>query len=283
MQIFVEPAEIETFEQSLLVFLDVRWSLDGRVGKDDFLRGHIPGAQFISLDQELSGTPGRGGRHPLPDDDELIEVFRTYGISRDSIIICYDQAEGMAAARCWALLGHLGHARTYILRGGLRAWEAADLPVEMGAVDVPVRGDLTQLPPKVQILDKPTFERLAHERVVLDARGRARYRGEVEPIDHTAGHIPGAYSLPLEYFVDDVKRPMAADQWRQRLLRESVPIDADIPYVTYCGSGVSAALLMAGLMEAGFERGAMYIGSWSEWIEDPHSPIATGDEREEIN
>lgn len=281
MRIFVEPAEIESFEQSLLVLLDVRWSLDGSVGKDDFLRGHIPGARFVSLDRELSGLPGRGGRHPLPNDVELIEVFRTFGVSRDSIVICYDQAEGMAAARCWALLGHLGHAQTYILRGGLRAWEAAGLQVEVGAVDLPMRGDMTQLPPNVELLDKPTFERLSSERVVLDARGRARYRGEVEPIDHTAGHIPGAYSLPLEYFVDDARRPMTADRWRQRVHMEAVPIDDDAPYVTYCGSGVSAALLMAGLMDAGFERGGMYVGSWSEWIEDPRSPISTGDEREE--
>jgi thiosulfate/3-mercaptopyruvate sulfurtransferase len=279
MHVFVDPDQVESYDQSSLVVLDVRWSLDGSIGRDDYLRGHIPGAQFVDLDRDLSAPPGSRGRHPLPRDQDLIEVFERLGVTNDSTVLCYDQSEGLGAARCWALLGHLGHERVHILRGGLRAWELGGRPLEVGSPPPAVRGKLTRSPSQVVLVDKSSVQDDGDRYLIIDARARARYRGEIEPIDHTAGHIPGAYSLPLDQFFDGGKTPLPAEQWVQGVLAESIPLDPSTSYVTYCGSGVSAALLLAGLVDAGFRRGALYVGSWSEWIEDPASPIATGDER----
>ena len=241
-----------------LVVVDARFKLgEPGAGERGYLAGHIPGAAFLDLDRDLADPPGERGRHPLPDTERFQAAARRAGISNGSSVVAYDQAGEGGAARLWWLLRHHGHANVAVLDGGLGAWVEAggDLsttvePVEPG--DFVVRpGDLG-----VAALDE-----VAGAPLLLDARAPERYRGEVEPIDPVAGHIPGARNLP---FAD--LAPQGKFRSPEELRRRFAEVGAgDADAVAYCGSGVTAAVLVLAAEAAGIRAPRLYPGSWSEW------------------
>lgn len=256
------------------VLLDVRWRQVGRSVRDEYLTGHLPGAVWADLDADLAAPPGVGGRHPLPAPADAEAVFRRLGVRDGSPVVVYDDVEGSIAARAWWMLRWLGHADVRLLDGGLRAWESAGLPLEQGDV-VPAPGDLTARPGGMPVLDADDARALAREGVLLDVRAAERFRGEVEPLDPVAGHIPGARSLPTRDNAGPDGRFLDAAALRQRFAAAGV---ADgVAVAAYCGSGVTAAHTVLALEVAGFPGTPLYAGSWSDWITDPDRPVATGE------
>ena len=254
------------------VLVDVRWRLGGPPGRDGYLAGHLPGATYADLDTDLAGPPGAGGRHPLPDPAAAQEVARRLGVSDGRGVVVYDDTDGSVAARAWWLLRFLGHRDVRLLDGGLRAWLAAGLPVEDGQVDAQP-GDFTARPGAMPVLDADAAAAVARDGVLIDARAAARYRGEVEPVDPVAGHVPGAVNVPSAECVDDAGRLLPADLLRERFAAQGA--DGGRPVGTYCGSGVTAAHTVLALEVAGVPA-ALYAGSWSEWVTDPTRPVETG-------
>ncbi|MBV9607242.1 MAG: sulfurtransferase [Solirubrobacterales bacterium] len=252
--------------------LDVRWELGGPPGRPQYLQGHIPGAAFVDLESGLAGPPGDGGRHPLPAADDFGEAMRAAGVSGERPVVVYDAGNSMAAARAWWLLRYFGHPRVSVLDGGFSGWLAAGHAIERDAVAVEA-GDFVPRPGGMPLLDAAGAAALIGTGVLLDARAPERFRGEQEPIDPVAGHIPGAVNLPAT----ELHRPggglLGAEGLRARFdaagVREGVSVGA------YCGSGVTAALEVLALEVAGY-GGALYVGSWSDWIRDPSRPVARG-------
>ncbi|MGW6914551.1 sulfurtransferase [Kitasatospora sp. NPDC054939] len=258
------------------VLLDVRWQLGGPPGIEDYTAGHLPGAHFVSLDTDLAappGPPGRGGRHPLPDVEEFGAVLRRSGVSEDRPVVVYDGATSMAAARAWWLLRWAGHRRVRVLDGGFAAWQAAGLPV-VTEVPAPGEGDFKPVPGQLPTVDGDAAAALARSGLLLDARAGERYRGETEPIDPKAGHIPGAVSAPTTGNVGADGRFLPAAELAERFRA----LGAEGREVgVYCGSGVTAAHQVLALEVAGVPA-ALYPGSWSEWSTDPDRPVAVTDQ-----
>jgi thiosulfate/3-mercaptopyruvate sulfurtransferase len=252
--------------------LDIRWELGKPSLENAYAQGHIPGAVFVDLDAQLAGPPGRAGRHPLPDGDPFQRDVRAAGVSNGRPVVVYDGASAVAAARAWWLLRYFGHERVAVLDGGLEAWVVAGLPLENGAPD-PEPGDFVARPGGMPMLDATSAAALARSGVLLDARAPERFRGEVEPIDPVAGHIPGAANRPSTDNLGPDGKFLERSALRagfERLgVREGVEVGA------YCGSGVSAAHEVLALELAGFPA-ALYVGSFSEWISDPQRPVAVG-------
>lgn len=273
--LLVEAAELAARIESAAppTLLDVRWRLAGPPGRDDYVAGHLPGAVFVDLDAELCGRPGAAGRHPLPDPAALQAALRRAGVRTGHPVVVYDGGDGMAAARAWWTLRWAGHRPVRVLHGGWPAWVAAGLPVDTGAV-TPSPGDLTVRPGGLPVLDAASAAALAAADggVLLDVRAAPRYRGETEPIDPVAGHVPGAANLPASEYVTDGRFP-AADRLRERFAAAGVRPDG--PVGAYCGSGVTAAQAVLALHLAGRPDAALYVGSWSEWVADPARPVAT--------
>lgn len=254
------------------VLLDVRWQLGGPPGRPDYEAGHIPGAVFVDLEGELAAPPGGGGRHPLPDPAEFGAVMRRAGVGRDSSVIVYDGGQGWAAARAWWLLRWTGHRDVRVLDGGLAAW-TGELSKEIPA---PAEGDFVPEPGALPLLDADGAAALARSGLLFDARAAERYRGEVEPIDRAAGHIPGAVSAPTTENVGADGRFLPAGELAARFAGLGAEGDASEVGV-YCGSGVSGAHEVLALEVAGFTA-ALYAGSWSQWSADESRPVATGPE-----
>ncbi|WP_425435371.1 sulfurtransferase [Micromonospora pattaloongensis] len=253
--------------------LDVRWRLTGPPGRADYAAGHLPGAVFIDLDADLCGEPGPGGRHPLPEPARLQEALRAAGLRAGSDVVVYDGGDGLGAARAWWTLRWAGHHAVRVLDGGYRAWLEAGQPVTT-VVPAPPRGDLTVRPGGLPVLDATGAARLAGgDGVLIDVRAPARYRGESEPVDPVAGHIPGAVNLPISEQVEADGRLRAADALRSRFAR--VGVDDGVRVGAYCGSGVTAAQAVLALHRAGRPDAALYVGSWSDWITEPARPVAT--------
>lgn len=252
--------------------LDVRWRLAGPPGRDDYAAGHLPGAVFVDLDIDLAAAAGDGGRHPLPDPARFTAAMQRAGVRRDTPVICYDDRDGTSAARCWWLLTYHGHPDVSLLDGGLSAWAHAggELTPEE---PTPPPGDFTAAAGALPVVDASEAARLARGGVLLDARAAERYRGEVEPIDPVAGHIPGAVSAPTGDNVDADGCFLPAEQLRARFAQ--LGVTAERPVGAYCGSGVTAAHEIYALRLAGFTA-ALYPGSWSEWVGDPRRPVAVG-------
>jgi thiosulfate/3-mercaptopyruvate sulfurtransferase len=251
--------------------LDCRWALAGGADRAGYDQGHLPGAVFVDLDRDLSGPPGAGGRHPLPDPAAFQAAMRRAGVGHGRPVVAYDQGEPGGAARAWWLLGWFGHPAPRVLDGGLPAWVAAGLPLATEVPD-PDPGDFTARPGGRALLDAAGAARLAATGLLLDARAPARYQGLEEPVDPVAGHIPGARNAPVAELAGD--HGLAPPGTLRRLLgdhgvREGVPVGA------YCGSGVVAAHLVLALDVAGVPA-ALYAGSWSDWVTDPSRPVATG-------
>ncbi|WP_285313398.1 sulfurtransferase [Pseudarthrobacter sp. fls2-241-R2A-168] len=265
------------------VLLDVRWALGDPHGHDHYLQGHLPGAVFVDLATELAdpAVPERG-RHPLPSPLRFQDAARRWGINTGDVVVAYDDSGNMAAARAWWMLRNAGHTEVYLLDGGLAAWRAARLPLEQGEV-LPPSGNVTLADGQMPVLDAAAVtgwmenqyvpDGARPDRLLLDARAAERYRGEIEPVDPRAGHIPGAVSAPTSQNIDGSGRFLPPAELRRRF--EALGISDDVEVGVYCGSGVTAAHQVAALELAGF-RAALYPGSFSEWSNNPHLPVATG-------
>jgi thiosulfate/3-mercaptopyruvate sulfurtransferase len=252
--------------------LDVRWALGGPPGRDEYLRGHIPGAAYVDLETELAGPPGPGGRHPLPTPAVFGAAMRAVGVSAARPVVVYDAATSMAAARAWWLLRYFDHRDVTVLDGGLEAWIAAGGPLETGMAAPPQPGDFVPRAGGMPVLDADAAAQLARDGVLLDARAPERYRGETEPVDPVAGHIPGARNRPTTENVQRDGRFRRSQDLRAEFVR--LGIVKGVPVGAYCGSGVNAAHEVLALELSGFDA-ALYPGSWSEWIVDPDRPVAT--------
>jgi len=262
------------------VVLDVRWRLGGPPGIDSYRAGHLPGAVFVDLDADLTGPPGAGGRHPLPAAADFEAAMRRAGVRAGRPVVVYDDGDSTAAARAWWMLRYFGHGPVQVLDGGFRAWAAAGQPVTTDEPRV-AAGDFTAGPGRLPVLDAPGAAALARSGVLLDARAGERYRGETEPIDPVAGHIPGAVSAPTLGNVTGDGRFLPPGELRRRFAALGVPVgsgaatEASAAVGAYCGSGVTAAHEVLALELAGVPA-ALYVGSWSGWITDPARPVATG-------
>jgi thiosulfate/3-mercaptopyruvate sulfurtransferase len=259
--------------------IDVRWYLTepGR-GRVEYDAGHIPGAPYLSLDDDLAAPRGQGpGRHPLPTAESFARVASRAGIEADMHVIAYDASGGAYAARLWWLLRYFGHQRVSLLDGGWPAWHAAGYPV---ALDVPTftPAIFVAVPHPEMVVDAAAVDALrnAPRALVLDARLAERYEGRVEPIDPQAGHIPGAHSAPYPANLYDDGRLKSAEELRERFL--ALGADSAETIVCYCGSGVTAAHNVLALHIAGRTDALLYEGSWSDWSSDPNRPIAVGSE-----
>ncbi|WP_340536865.1 sulfurtransferase [Nocardioides sp. GXZ039] len=245
-----------------VVVLDVRWKLGGPPGHGEYLAGHVPGAVFVDLETELAahGAP-TDGRHPLPEVADLESAARRWGIGPGSSVVVYDGEGNLAAARAWWLLRWAGLPDVRILDGALPAWIAAGHPVAEDDV-VPEPGDVVLAAGALPVLDVDDVEGFARTGTLLDARAGERYRGETEPIDPVAGHVPGAVSAPTGENLAPDGTFLPAAQLRERFA--SIGVSADRPVAAYCGSGVTAAHEIAALSIAGYDA-ALYPGSWSQW------------------
>ncbi|MEH0933273.1 sulfurtransferase [Micromonospora sp. CPCC 205558] len=266
-------AELDQVDPPTL--LDVRWRLIGPPGRDDYLTGHLPGAVFVDLDTALCGAPGLGGRHPLPDPAALQAALRAAGVRAGHPVVVYDGGDGMAAARAWWTLRWAGHRPVRLLHGGYPAWVAAGRPVSTD-VPTPPPGDVVVRPGDLPVLDAGQAAALAaaDDAVLLDVRAAPRYRGEVEPIDPVAGHVPGAANLPAGEYVGPDGRFLAAEMLSERFA--AVGVTEGRAVGAYCGSGVTAAQAVLALHLAGRPDAALYVGSWSNWVADPARPVASG-------
>jgi thiosulfate/3-mercaptopyruvate sulfurtransferase len=256
--------------------LDVRWRLGGPPGIDLYRAGHIPGAVFTDLDRDLAAPPGPGGRHPMPATADFEAAMRRAGVRDNQPVVVYDDADSTAAARAWWLLRYFGHRQVRVLDGGFAAWTAAGHPAQTGLpASAPAAGDFTASPGHLALLDADGAAALARTGVLLDARAGARYRGETEPVDPVAGHIPGAVSAPTAENVHKDGTFLPPADLARRFAALGVGADGDHAVGAYCGSGVTAAHEVLALTLAGIPA-ALYTGSWSEWITDPSRPVATG-------
>ncbi len=256
-----------------LTILDVRWQLTTGSQPNLYASGHIPGAVFMDLDRDLAAPPGREGRHPLPATEDFERAMRTAGVSNDGPVVVYDDANGLPAARAWWLLRYFGHPEVALLDGGLAAWLAAGRPLAEGDETPEHPGNFAARPGKMPVLDADQAAELAATGVLIDARAPERYRGESEPMDPVAGHIPGARNHPMARTLDSEGRFLPADD-----LAEAFADMAGAEVGAYCGSGITAAHTVLALELAGVAGAGLYPGSWSEWITDPTRPVATGDE-----
>jgi thiosulfate/3-mercaptopyruvate sulfurtransferase len=265
--------------------LDVRWKLGGPPGRAEFRRGHLPGAVYVDLDTELAGHgEPADGRHPLPAPADLQAAARGWGLDDGDTVVVYDDLGNLSAARAWWLLRNAGVRDVRLLDGGLAAWRAAELPVVAGEEPVPA-GSVTLAGGSLPTLDADAAGALARDGVLLDARAAERYRGDVEPIDPRAGHIPGAISAPTGGNLDADGRFLPAAELRARFEALGVRVGTaaedgaagnGFDVGVYCGSGVTAAHQAVALTLAGFTP-ALYPGSWSQWSNLPERPVATGD------
>ncbi|WP_349572399.1 sulfurtransferase [Azotobacter salinestris] len=278
----LSPAQLaERLDQPDLRILDCRFALeDPTYGARSYAGEHIPGARFADLERDLSGPVHKGvtGRHPLPDPALLIERLRAWGIDNDSQVVLYDDGPGAFAARAWWLLAWLGKRDgVFLLNGGLNAWRAAGLPLT-AELSAPTTGTFRGAPDAGLLVDAPQLlARLGDERLtLLDARALPRFRGEVEPLDPVAGHIPGARCAPFTENLGTDGRFLPAGELRARFARllGERPVEQ---LVAYCGSGVTACHNLFALSLAGYPLAPLYAGSWSEWLTDRSRPVATGD------
>lgn len=256
---------------------DVRWYLleRDRTGREEYLRGHIPGAVFLDVDTELSSHyRGGPGRHPIPRADLFEEAMARAGIGAETYVIAYDDRGGAAAARLWWLLRYFGHDQVSLLDGGIAQWLAEGRPLETRVPTFPPSSFLPRARPEM-VVSKDTVNQLRHDprALVLDARVPERYRGEVEPLDVRAGHIPGAQNVPIAGNLRSATdlRFLSAEELRGRY--EKLGVGKAERIVTYCGSGINACQTVFALTLAGFTNARLYEGSWSDWSRDASLPI----------
>jgi len=251
--------------------LDVRWRLGGPPGREEHARGHVPGAAYVDLETALADPPaGPGGRHPLPEPGRFQAAMRAAGVATGRPVVVYDDWGSRAAARCWWLLRWAGHDDVRVLDGGWSAWQRAGGAVETGEVR-PEPGDLVVRPGSLPTVDADGAARVAADGLLLDAREPERYRGDVEPVDPVAGHVPGAVNAPTSANLgpDGRFRDPAA-------LRATYAAAEGRPTAVYCGSGITATHDVLAMAVAGLDA-TLYPGSWSEWVSQGSRPVQTGE------
>jgi thiosulfate/3-mercaptopyruvate sulfurtransferase len=255
-----------------IVLLDTRLALTGPTGRERYDAGHLPSAVFVDLETELAEPPGRGGRHPLPTPERFVAAMRRAGVGPRSVVVVYDDGPGLAAARLWWLLRYYGHDSVQVLDGGAAEYARQGGQLTTDATPPPGPTEWTGTPGQLPTVDADGAVAVARDGVLIDVRAAERFRGETEPLDPVAGHIPGAVNAPLAGNTDDRGRllPPAALRARFEALGS-----ADGPVAAYCGSGVTACQTVLAMTYAGLGA-ALYPGSWSGWIADPDRPVSTG-------
>ena len=250
---------------------DLRWAAAGPPSREKYDQGHIPGAVFVDLDRDLS-QPGGPGRHPFPAEQAFARLLGRLGIGPDTHVVAYDEASGSIAARLWFMLRAHGHERASLLDGGMRAWVEAGFALsreEPRIAPAPARAlklDRARVVDRAQLASRGSA-------ALLDARAPERYRGEVEPIDKRAGHIPGALNAPFAANLTAAQRFRPPEELRKVYRVYTSPIVS-------CGSGVTACHDAFAIELAGLPPARLYVGSWSDWSDDPARPIATGPDPE---
>jgi thiosulfate/3-mercaptopyruvate sulfurtransferase len=261
-----------------VVIVDCRARLDDPGwGEREYLASHVPGAVFASLDRDLSGRPsGTNGRHPLPEPDALARTLGRLGIGRGSQVVAYDQDSGAFASRLWWLLRWMGHDAVAVVDGGFARWVAEGRETFAGRQTRPA-ADFVGTPRRSTVASAAEVAALADRRQgrLLDVRAPERYRGEAEPIDRAAGHIPGAVNYFFKWSLEETGGFRARPDLRARL---DAALEGTSPsqVVCYCGSGITACHTLLALEHAGLEGGRLYAGSWSEWSSDPARPVEKG-------
>lgn len=276
----IDPTDLATrLRDPLWRVVDCRFSLAAPDrGRADYRRSHIPGAVYAHLDEDLSAPvqAGRTGRHPLPDPRRLARTLGDWGIDASTQVVAYDDGSGGVAARLWWLLRWLGHEAVAVLDGGWAAWTAEGLPTDAAEASSPRRRfQASPRPELVLTADEAARWAADGRHALIDAREAIRYRGEAEPIDPVAGHVPGALSAPYPDNLGPDGRWLSAEV----LARRYAALLGDRPAgdcAVYCGSGVTAAHDALAMVHAGLGEPRLYAGSWSEWITDPARPVATG-------
>lgn len=262
----IKVGQLQHRQDEVLLF-DIRWALtDPNHGRATYEAGHIPGAVFVDLDLDLADPPGIAGRHPLPDVETWATTLGSLGVTPSAEVVVYDDMQGSVAARMWWMLVAVGHESVQMLDGGYQAWVEAGLPTETGSVE-----------PLASVYPTPLgYNGVAaiddlEGREVIDVRAAERYRGDIEPVDPKAGHIPGAVNIPLEGSLDDAGRFLPA-----RALRKRFAAIGESPIV-HCGSGVNACHTALAFILAGRPIPDVYAGSFSEWSRQDR-PVNTGSE-----
>jgi len=282
---FISTADLAThLDDPNFIVVDCRSNLtDHEAGRRAYTAAHIPNALFAQLEDDLSGPlTGSNGRHPLPTPEALVKTFSTLGIGPNTQVVAYDDsgaAGGLGAARLWWLLRYMGHTAVAVLEGGWTIWLAEGRPTQAGA--------LTHAPTQFVGEPQPALmveadSLLNSGLTIIDSRAAPRYRGEVEPIDRVAGHIPGARNFFYGLLTTPDGHLLPTDEFKAKLkavLGDTPPGQT----VFYCGSGVSAAANLLAMEAAGLSGAKLYPGSWSEWSSDPARPVATGDETPKPN
>lgn len=277
MSPLIQADELAALQRGLtpdLLVLDVRFNLGRDDGRAVYEDGHIPSSYWVDLEHDLAGaaTAGRAGRHPLPSAADFTAAMQAVGISSDSVIVITDGSNALAASRLWWMLTDAGHDNVRVLDGGFAAWEAGGHHIERGPGRAPVRGNFVARPGHRAVVDGSGVGGRDAQARLVDVRTPERYRGESEPIDAVAGHIPGAVNLPsLENFTAD-GRFRSPVELAERFDGLS---EGDI---VYCGSGITAAQTVLAAEVAGVSGLSLYPGSWSDWITDPERGVAVGDE-----
>jgi thiosulfate/3-mercaptopyruvate sulfurtransferase len=269
---------VRRLDEPALRIFDCRFDLARPdAGRESYGAGHIPGAVYADLNRDLSAPQtATSGRHPLPAPDVFEARLRACGVNRDSVVVACDDGNAMYASRLWWMLRWLGHDEVHVLDGGLRRWTALGLPTDRV---VPARrpGDFLAHPRPAMAVDAARVLTESQDRAsrLLDARAPERYRGEVEPIDAVAGHVPGAVNQPFTACLGADGRFLPRAELRALFLSR---LDGVAPERTtaMCGSGVTACHLLLAMEHAGLEGARLYPGSWSEWSRDPARPVARG-------
>jgi thiosulfate/3-mercaptopyruvate sulfurtransferase len=270
----MEPeALLDRLDDPRLRIIDCRFHLaDPEAGRRAYQDAHIPGAVYLHLEEDLSSPPGpNGGRHPLPDADRLAERLERLGIGTDHHIVVYD-ATGDMAPRCWWVLTWMGHRSVQVLDGGLNAWIALGGPLTDAIPTFPNATFHVHLRPELLVSSREEIEDAIRRHALVDSRAGPRYRGEVEPLDKIAGHIPGA----RHYDWQRVLRPDGRFRPAEELAARFRTLPTPSP-VVYCGSGVTACVNALAMVRAGLNP-RLYPGSWSDWVSYPDRPVATGAE-----
>ena len=263
----------EHLEHAPLRLVDCRWYLtDPSGGRQAYADGHIPGAVFASLDDDMSAPTGPG-RHPLPTREEFAATIGGLGISNRSVVVAYDDGGGSIAGRFWWMMRWVGHRNAAVLDGGIHAWEAADQPI---STLLPSHDPATYEPGRdtMPTIDREALRGRLGAVNLMDARAPARYRGEVEPIDPVAGHIPSAVNAPYAHNLDASGTLREPGALRERYSSLGATEGADT--IVYCGSGVTACLDILAMEVAGLPTATLYPGSWSDWSNDPDTPKVAG-------
>ncbi len=258
------------------VVVDCRFDLtDPGAGHAAYRRGHIPGARYAHLDNDLARVPGpTDGRHPLPRVGDFAVTLGGWGISATSSVVVYDDMSGAIAARLWWMLRWVGHGAAYVLDGGLKAWECAGLPLDRETPRLRARRYAARGARRDWVVPTARIpSELAKGARLVDARAPERFQGVTEPIDPVAGHVPGAVNWPFSDALQPDGTLCPGEELRARLGHVT---DQPGGLIAMCGSGVTACHLLLAVNAAGLGDGRVYIGSWSEWIRDPGRPTATG-------